>query len=99
MGSATGSQATARALEPSPVMAISRSSGRIEPAINRIIGCPHDRLLAQQQLRDLALLGLDFRLELTVFEMAEIDLRILSLDDTTEPADDPADALPEDSPT
>ena len=53
-----------------------------------------DRLLAQQ-LKDLSLIGLDFSLELTGFEMAEIDLRILSLDDTPEPADDPADAVPE----
>ena len=53
-----------------------------------------DRLLAQQ-LKDLSLLGLDFSLELTGFEMAEIDLRILSLDDIPEPADDPADALPD----
>jgi DNA modification methylase len=56
-----------------------------------------DRLLAQQ-LKDLSLIGLDFSLELTGFEMAEIDLRILSLDDTPEPDDDPADALPEVSP-
>jgi len=56
-----------------------------------------DRLLAQQ-LKDLSLIGLDFSLELTGFEMAEIDLRILSLDDTPEPADDPADALPAVSP-
>jgi len=52
-----------------------------------------DRLLAQQ-LKDLSLSGLDFSLELTGFEMAEIDLRILSLDDTPEPADDPADVVP-----
>src|SRR5215467_11151258 len=54
-----------------------------------------DRLLAQQ-LKDLSLSGLDFSLELTGFEMAEIDLRILSLDDTPEPADDPADVGPGD---
>src|SRR5215475_5956874 len=56
-----------------------------------------DRLLAQQ-LKDLSLIGLDFSLELTGFEMGEIDLRILSLDETPEPVDDPADALPEVSP-
>jgi DNA modification methylase len=56
-----------------------------------------DRLLAQQ-LKDLSLIGLDFSLELTGFEMAEIDLRILALDDTPEPADDTADAVPAVSP-
>src|SRR6267143_4479899 len=55
-----------------------------------------DRLLAQQ-LKDLSLLGLDFSLEITGFEMGEIDLRIASLDDMPEPADDPADDLPEPS--
>jgi DNA modification methylase len=53
-----------------------------------------DRLLAQQ-LQDLSLLGLDFSLEVTGFEMAEIDLRIASLEDLPEPDDNPADALPE----
>ena len=53
-----------------------------------------DRLLAQQ-LKDLSLLGLDFSLEVTGFEMAEIDLRIESLDNLREPDDDPADDLPE----
>jgi hypothetical protein len=53
-----------------------------------------DRLLAQQ-LKDLSLLGLDFSLELTGFEMGEIDLRIASLEDEPDPADDPADAVPE----
>src|SRR5215472_4745451 len=52
-----------------------------------------DRLLAQQ-LKDLSLLGLDFNLELTGFEMPEIDLRIASLDDVPEGVDDPADVLP-----
>ena len=51
-----------------------------------------DRLLAQQ-LKDLSLLGLDFSLELTGFEMPEIDLRIASLDDLPVGADDPADML------
>jgi DNA modification methylase len=53
-----------------------------------------DRLLAQQ-LKDLSLAGLDFSLELTGFEMPEIDLRIASLDDPPEGTDEPADMLPE----
>jgi DNA modification methylase len=53
-----------------------------------------DRLLAQH-LKDLSLLGLDFSLELTGFDMGEIDLRIASLEDEHDPADDPADAVPE----
>ena len=39
-----------------------------------------DRLLAEQ-LKDLSLLGLDFDIEVTGFEMGEIDLRIASLDE------------------
>src|SRR6266404_55595 len=53
-----------------------------------------DRLLAEQ-LRDLSLEGLDFRLEVTGFEMGEIDLRIASLEDTPAQDADPADVLPE----
>jgi DNA modification methylase len=53
-----------------------------------------DRLLAQH-LKDLSLLGLDFSLELTGFDMGEIDLRIASLEDEHDPADDLADAVPE----
>jgi ParB-like chromosome segregation protein Spo0J len=53
-----------------------------------------DRLLAEQ-FKELSLLGLDFSLELTGFEMPEIDLRIASLDDPSERADDPVDVLPE----
>jgi DNA modification methylase len=53
-----------------------------------------DRLLAEQ-LRDLSLLGLDFNIEVTGFEIGEIDLRIASLDDLREPDDDPADVVPE----
>src|SRR5689334_8414900 len=53
-----------------------------------------DRLLAEQ-LKDLSLSGLDFSLEVTGFEMGEIDLRIASLEDTLPQGDDPADALPE----
>jgi len=55
-----------------------------------------DRLLAQQ-LKDLSLLGLDFSLEVTGFEMGEIDLRIASLEETPAQGDDPADVLPEGS--
>jgi DNA modification methylase len=53
-----------------------------------------DRLLAQQ-LKELSLLDLDFSLELTGFEMGEIDLRIESLEDLPEHDNDPADILPE----
>src|SRR5712671_3185403 len=49
-----------------------------------------DRLLAQQ-LKDLSLLGLDFSLAVTGFEMGEIDLRIASLEDPPEATDDPAE--------
>jgi hypothetical protein len=52
-----------------------------------------DEQLARQ-LKDLSLLGLDFNLEVTGFEMGEIDLRIASLEGVPE-QDDPADALPE----
>jgi ParB-like nuclease domain len=54
----------------------------------------NDRLLAEQ-LKDLSLLGLDFSLEVTGFEVGEIDLRIASLDDPPAPHDDPADAVAE----
>jgi DNA modification methylase len=53
-----------------------------------------DRLLAEQ-LKELSLSGLDFNIEVTGFEMGEIDLRIASLDDPIEPTDDPADMVPE----
>ncbi|MGO9452635.1 MAG: site-specific DNA-methyltransferase [Candidatus Binataceae bacterium] len=51
----------------------------------------NDQLLAEQ-LRDLSLLELDFSLEVTGFEMGEIDLRIESL--TSESEEDPDDAIP-----
>jgi DNA modification methylase len=51
-----------------------------------------DRLLAEE-LKDLSLLGLDFSLEVTGFDMGEIDLRIFSLEDQPEDKD-PADRLP-----
>jgi ParB-like chromosome segregation protein Spo0J len=53
-----------------------------------------DRLLAEQ-LKDLSLSGLDFDLEITGFEVAEIDLRIASLEDPPDPAEDPADLVPD----
>src|SRR5580704_13255794 len=56
-----------------------------------------DRLLAQQ-LRELSLLGLDFNIEVTGFEMGEIDLRITSLEDVPDQGNDPADAVPEAGP-
>jgi DNA modification methylase len=52
-----------------------------------------DRLLAEQ-LKDLSLLDLDFSLEVTGFEMAEIDLHIEGLNSEPE-GDDPADVMPE----
>jgi 16S rRNA G966 N2-methylase RsmD len=52
-----------------------------------------ERLLAEQ-LRDLAALDLDFSLEVTGFEMAEIDLRIEGLSLNEDAGPDPADALP-----
>jgi hypothetical protein len=51
-----------------------------------------DRLLAEQ-LRDLSLLGLDFDIEVTGFEIGEIDLRIASLEEPPRKKDDPADVL------
>jgi DNA modification methylase len=53
-----------------------------------------DRLLAEQ-LKELSLLDLDFDIEVTGFEMGEIDLRIISLEDGPECDEDPADAIPE----
>src|ERR1700719_1891864 len=53
-----------------------------------------DRLLAEE-LKELSLLGLDFDIEVTGFEMGEIDLRIASLEEPPEPDDDPADVVPE----
>jgi ParB-like chromosome segregation protein Spo0J len=53
-----------------------------------------ERLLAEQ-LRDLAVLDLDFSLEATGFEMAEIDLQIEGLQqDPADNGEDPADILP-----
>src|SRR6266436_5856728 len=64
----------------------------VDADLNVIAG--HGRLLAQQ-LQELSVLGLDFSLEVTGFEMGEIDLRIASLDEMSTPDADPADAVPE----
>jgi DNA modification methylase len=53
-----------------------------------------DRLLAEQ-LKALSLVGLELDIEVTGFEMGEIDLRIASLDEPPERDDDPADVVPE----
>lgn len=53
----------------------------------------NDRLLAEQ-LKELSLLDLTFELDVTGFEMAEIDLRIESLGESDLTGDDPADQLP-----
>ena len=53
-----------------------------------------DQLLAQQ-LKELSVLGLDFSLEDTGFEMGEIDLLINSLEDKPAQDADPTDVLPE----
>ena len=55
-----------------------------------------DRLLAEQ-LKELSELDLDFSLELTGFEMGEIDLRIEGLNSLTEVGEDSADSLPPES--
>ena len=52
-----------------------------------------DKMLAEQ-LRDLSLHDLDFALEATGFEIAEIDLRIESLNESPAEATDPADTIP-----
>jgi DNA modification methylase len=53
-----------------------------------------DQLLAQQ-LKELAFLDLDFSIEVTGFEVGEIDLRIAALDEVPKRVDDPADAVPQ----
>ena len=52
-----------------------------------------DRLLAEQ-FKELSLIALDFEIEVTGFDMGEIDLRIASLDEPPERDDDPADVVP-----
>lgn len=53
-----------------------------------------DRLLAEQ-LKDLSLEGLDFNIEITGFEIGEIDLRIASLDAPPAHGEDTAETIPE----
>lgn len=53
----------------------------------------NDQLLAEQ-LKELSILDLNFDLEVTGFDMGEIDLRIDSLDEKKPDAADPADQLP-----
>ena len=53
----------------------------------------NDELLAEQ-LKELSLLDLDFSLEATGFEMAEIDLRIGDLNTDPDGANDTADTMP-----
>jgi DNA modification methylase len=56
-----------------------------------------DNRLLGEQLKILSEVELDFSLEVTGFEMGEIDLMIENLSPAVEGADDPADALPEPS--
>src|SRR4029077_10152692 len=53
-----------------------------------------DRLLAEQ-LKELSVQGLDFNIEVTGFDMGEIDVRIASDEEPPEHDDDPADVVPE----
>jgi len=71
-------------------------AGAFMIADNRLteIAAWDDRLLAQQ-LKELSLLGLDFDVTITGFDVAEIDLRIASLEDLPETDNDPADVVPE----
>jgi DNA modification methylase len=71
-------------------------AGAFMIADNRLteIAAWDDRLLAQQ-LKELSLLGLDFDVTITGFEVAEIDLRIASLEDLPETDNDSADVVPE----
>ena len=56
-----------------------------------------DTQLLGEQLKILSEAELEFSLEVTGFEVGEIDLMIENLNPATEGADDPADALPEPS--
>src|SRR5215469_7694141 len=76
-------------LTPAPARAFMIADNRLTE-----IGTWDDRLLAEQ-LRDLSLLGLDFRIELTGFDMGEIDLRIAALEEWPEKDEDSADVVPE----
>ena len=77
--------------------------GHLEPAQARAFMLADNKLaenaawdeqLLAEALRDLSLAELDFSLEATGFEMAEIDLRIESLSAPAEEGPDPADAVP-----
>jgi DNA modification methylase len=69
-------------------------------ADNRLteIGAWDDRLLAEQ-LKALAEVELNFSLEVTGFEMAEIDTMIEGLSEAPEGEVDPADSLPDEGPS
>jgi len=54
-----------------------------------------DERLLGEQLRDLSLSSLDFDIEVTGFEVGEIDLLIEALEDTPATGSDPADILAE----
>ena len=56
-----------------------------------------DRLLGEL-LKELSLEDLDFSIEVTGFDMGEIDLRIQGLSEVSESEHDPADVLPTDQP-
>ena len=60
------------------------------------IGDWDDRLLAET-FKQLAAINLDFSLELTGFDMAEIDLQIESLHDRDDSPEDEADSLPQEA--
>ena len=53
-----------------------------------------DEQLLAEQFKELSLLNLDFELDVTGFEMAEIDLRIEGLNEADAEEDDPADQIP-----
>ena len=63
-------------------------------ADNKLAESTWDDQLLAEHLKELSELDLDFNLEVTGFEVAEIDLRIQSLTAEPENEDDPADVLP-----
>lgn len=64
-----------------------------DPAANAEHATWNERLLAEQ-LKELSLAELDFSIDVIGFEMAEIDLKIASLDEQSG-AEDPDDEVPE----
>jgi DNA modification methylase len=56
-----------------------------------------NEILLGEQLKSLAEIDLDFSLETTGFEMGEIDILIEGLSQPSDNAEDPADALPDES--